>query len=227
MARALLCAMPSRARAVACLVAVAVLPVAALAQSGPAPAGGDSNAPAGATGSTGAEAPSASASSARPVYTATGYGWSPPPQRPHGSTAHSQAHRSRSGEPDSATPGFETLADGSTRLFVELSRPVTYAAKAGHGTITYVLKGAHVGRWNNTNPLVTVHFNTPVTEARLVPHGRDLWFVVDLRANVQPSVSVDAAKDGGSILRIAFAKGDYLPAGVAPPEPAPSASAAP
>ncbi len=86
----------------------------------------------------------------------------------------------------------------------------------------YVLKGAHVEKRNNFNPLVTVHFNTPVTSARLVPHGKDLWFVVDLRASVQPSVTMDAAKDGGAVLRIGFPSGSYLPLQKIAPPPAPT-----
>jgi hypothetical protein len=161
---------------------------------------------------------------AQPVYTATGYGWSPPRTR-GGAKGHPRAHRATTGEKtDSATPGFESLADGSTRLYVQLAKAVPYATKAGRGTITYVLQGAHISRWNNTNPLVTVHFNTPVTQARLVPHGKDLWFIVELRAHVQPTVSMDAVKDGGAILRIDFAKGDYVPGGA---PPAPSGSSAP
>ena len=122
-------------------------------------------------------------------------------------------------------PGFETLADGSSRLFVELSKPVTYETKAVRGTITYVLKGTRIAKRNNENPLVTVHFNTPVTSARLVPHGRDLYFVVDLRANVQPTVTVDAGKDGGSMMRIEFPKGNYLPTPAAQPAASSSATA--
>lgn len=114
---------------------------------------------------------------------------------------------------DVILPGFEILADGSTRLFVELSRPVTYETKVGHGSITVILKDAHIERRNNLNPLVTVHFNTPVTSARLRPHGRDVWLVVELRAAVHPSVAVDAGKDGGAVMRIEFPKGDYLRAG--------------
>jgi hypothetical protein len=114
-------------------------------------------------------------------------------------------------------PGFETLADGSTRLFVELSRPVSYETKAARGSLTYVLKGARPGRRNNMNPLVTLHFNTPVASARLVPRGHDLWFVVALRADVQPTVTMDPAKDGGAVLRIDFPKGDYVPAASAAP----------
>ncbi|HEY6461796.1 MAG TPA: hypothetical protein VIY73_16640, partial [Polyangiaceae bacterium] len=102
--------------------------------------------------------------------------------------------------------------------------PVTYSTKASPGVLTYVLKGAYADKWNNFNPLITVHFNTPVTSARLVPRGQDLWFVVDLRANVTPQVTMDATKDGGAMLRIDFPKGDYLPmqaGGSSPPPPPP------
>jgi hypothetical protein len=108
-------------------------------------------------------------------------------------------------------PGFETMADGSTRLFIELTKPVAYEAKVARNSITYVLKGAHVERRNNYNPLITVHFNTPVVSARLVPHGKDLFFIVDLRAQVQPTAAMDAAKESGAVLRIEFPKGNYLP----------------
>jgi hypothetical protein len=124
--------------------------------------------------------------------------------------------------PSALLPGFETLADGSTRLFVELTQPVSYETKSAPGTLTYVLKGARAGKRNNTNPLVTIHFNTPVTTARLTPRGRDLWFVIALRAKVQPTVTMDTAKEGSAVLRIEFPKGDYLPAPVVtPPAPPP------
>ena len=124
-----------------------------------------------------------------------------------------------------AMAGFETQADGSTRLFVKLSKAVSFEAKTGPGVNTYVLKDAHVRRRNDCNPLVTVDFNTPVRTARLVPHGKDLWFVVELRANVSPTASVDSKEDGSALFRIDFPKGDYLPARPQPSvEPSPSAS---
>jgi len=147
----------------------------------------------------------------KPVVPATGYGWSDPKKPARATTAGRISHR-KSDAPEATLPGFETLADGSSRLFVELTKPVKYETKTGKGTITYVLKGAYVGRRNNYNPLVTVHFNTPVSSARLVPHGSDLWFVVSLRASAQPTVAFDATKDGGSMLRVEFPKGNYLPA---------------
>lgn len=71
-------------------------------------------------------------------------------------------------------PGFETLADGSTRLFVDSSGPVAYETRTDSGSTSYVLKDTRVAKQNNCNPLVTEFFNTPVTTARLVVHGRDL-----------------------------------------------------
>ena len=118
--------------------------------------------------------------------------------------------------------GFETLPDGSTRVFVELSKPAAYDAKVARLGLIYVLKDTHVDRRNNRNPLVTVHFNTPVTSARLTPHGRDLWLVIDLRASVQPAATMGTGKDGEAVLRLDFPKGSYLPAEAAPPAQAPT-----
>jgi hypothetical protein len=207
---------------------IGLFPVVARAQATPPtdPAGQAGPAPADTT------APGASgAAPAAPVIPATGFGWSTTPKRRTGGHVrpHAPVSRAQSRTPDAILPGFETLADGSTRLFVLMSQPVKYEVKPAPGTLTYVLKGAHVDRRNNYNPLVTVHFNTPVTSARLVPHGADLWFVVDLRANTTPTVTMDAAKEGGSMLRIEFPKGDYLPAmeASALPPPPPATSAAP
>ncbi|HEY8040462.1 MAG TPA: hypothetical protein VIF15_11740 [Polyangiaceae bacterium] len=220
--------MASTARALAILAAIGLFPAIALAQStvttAPAappspPAATDT--PAGTTAPGDTAAPSGSA---RVVVPATGYGWSTTPKKK--ATTRVRALRVKVQTPDAILPGFETLADGSTRLFVELSKPVPYETKVAPGTLTYVLKGAHVDRRNNFNPLVTVHFNTPVTSARLAPHGKDLWFVVDLRASVQPNVVMDAAKDGAAMLRIEFPKGDYLPAQAHVPAAAPAGSPA-
>ena len=136
-----------------------------------------------------------------------------------------RATKARTHAPDATMSGFETLSDGSTRVFVELSDRVPYDTKVGRGTITYVLKGARVDRRNNFNPLVTVHFNTPVASARLVRHGSDVWFVVTLRENVPATVThvtMDALKDGTCSLRVDFPKGEYLPPeGAAPMPPVP------
>jgi hypothetical protein len=103
------------------------------------------------------------------------------------------------------------LPEGGSRLFVQLTSNVQVAEKTVAGGVTYVLKGAHVAKRNNENALVTVHFNTPVSRARLLPAGGDLHFVVDLRQNVKPTWKLVPAKDGASVLEIDFPGGDYLP----------------
>lgn len=121
------------------------------------------------------------------------------------------------------------LGDGSSRVFVQLPKPASYVTKSAKGSLTYALKGVHVDRRNNLNALVTVHFNTPVTRARLVPHGGDLWLVLELRAAAQPTVAMDATKDGGAMLRVEFPKGGYLsdsppPSAATPTTPVSSAA---
>jgi hypothetical protein len=169
--------------------------------------------------------PPPTASSAAPAGSLGSYAWSStPPARRTGGV------RARAKGPEATLPGFESLADGSTRLFVQLTKSVPVEERKAKGVVTYVLKGAHVGIWNNTNALVTVHFNTPVSRARLVPRGADLHFVVELRANVTPTWKMNATKDGTAMLSIELPRGDYLggaPAPAAPATPAPSAAPAP
>jgi hypothetical protein len=203
---------------------IGLVPAVAPAQTGPQPAPPPADTSAPAAPPAGSDAP------AKPVVPATGYGWSTKPAgRPRVRVRATRTAAASSASPNGTViPGFETMADGSSRVFVQMPRPVQYTTKVARGAITYVLKGLHIDRRNNLNALVTVHFNTPVTSARLVPHGGDLWFVVDLRANVQPTVSMDATKDGGAMLRIEFPKGDYLEGAPSPAPPAaPAAPTAP
>jgi hypothetical protein len=111
--------------------------------------------------------------------------------------------------PVATLPGFEETNDGGSRLFVALTQNVPVEERKAQGSITYVLKGAHVNKWNNTNALVTVHFNTPVWRARLVPQGNDLLFVVDLRAAATPTFKMVDAPDHTAMLTVDFPKGDY------------------
>ena len=120
--------------------------------------------------------------------------------------------------PVATLPGFEMLAEGGSRLFVELSQSVQVDERKARGSLTYVLHGAHVTVHNNTNPLVTVHFNTPVASARLVPSGHDLLFVVSLRADATPTWKINPGKEGSSVLTVDFPKGSWV-AGAAQSQP--------
>jgi hypothetical protein len=115
----------------------------------------------------------------------------------------------RSG-PLATFPGFEQLPDGGSRLFVQLSQSVPVEERRAQGSVTYVLKGAHLRVHNDANALVTVHFNTPVFRARLTPQGNDLLFVLELRAAATPTFKVTENQDKTSTLQIEFAKGDFI-----------------
>ncbi len=192
-------------------------PAGTTAPAGPAgPAGPPAGVPP--TGGPGAPpgAADGTAAPAKPVVPATGYGWSTrsTPVRGRGRVRAVRAGTAASASPNGTViPGFETLADGSSRVFVQLPKAASFMQNpkgAPKGSLVYVLKGVHVDRRNNLNSLVTVHFNTPVMSARLVPHGGDLWLSIALRARVQPTVAMDPTKDGGAMLRVEFPKGDYL-----------------
>jgi len=115
--------------------------------------------------------------------------------------------------PVATLPGFEMLPDGGSRVFVEVTRKVDVEERRAARVLTYVLKGARVVYRNNENALVTVHFNTPVTSARLLPSGRDLLFSVDLRADTAATWKMVADSDGSAVLQVDFPKGSFLPAG--------------
>jgi hypothetical protein len=117
----------------------------------------------------------------------------------------------RAGGPLATFPGFEQLADGGTRFFVELNQSVPVDERRAPGSITYVLHGAHLRVHNDANALVTVHFNTPVFRARLTPQGNDLLFVLELRSAVTPTFKVADSADHKAMLQIDFAKGDFIP----------------
>jgi hypothetical protein len=159
-----------------------------------------------------------------PSTPAAGYAYSDKPTAASRSATHT---RYRKRGPVVNLPGFEQTADGGSRLFVQLSQTVPVEERKAQGSITYVLKGASPRVWNNTNALVTVHFNTPVSRARLVPHGQDLLFVIDLRAAATPTWKITESADKGAILTIDFPKADYLQGGAETPAAASPAQAAP
>ncbi len=167
---------------------------AAPAGSAPAPA------PAGSGEAPAEEAPK------KPTTPAAGYAFSdkPAPQR------RARTLKKHKAGPIATFPGFEQLPDGGSRVFVTLSSQVPVEERKAQGSVTYVLKGAHVQLHNNTNALVTVHFNTPVSRAKLVPSGNDLLLVIDLRAAAQPTWKMNEAQDKTAMLQVDFPKGDYL-----------------
>jgi hypothetical protein len=195
------------------VAALALTPSAAVAQANlgrsPAPPSAGGAASSGAAEPGGADAPAGEGGERRGP---AGYAYRDKPQKRSAGRAVKRAG------PVATMPGFQPTASGGSRLFVMLSEEVSVEERQAKGTLTYILKGAHVARRNNTNALVTVHFNTPVSRARLVPKGKDLHFVVDLRAAVTPTWRTEKA-EGGSVVLIEFAPGEYVSGGGAGASP--------
>jgi len=182
--------------------------------SGDAPAATTSPTTAAATSTTTPTTPTTTKVPSGPAPT-TGYAYGTSASHRDGAAPATPHSRSRArvhhaSGPVATLPGFELLPEGGSRLFVQLTANVHVDEKPVAGGITYILKGAHVAKRNNENALVTVHFNTPVTRARLLPAGGDLHFVLEIRQNVKPTWKLVPAKDGATVLQIDFPQGDYL-----------------
>lgn len=203
------------------LVVVPAVPTVASAQGAgatpgtPPPPGGGAPATAtaaGATGSTAAgnngAAVDAAAVEKKGNGQMGGYAYDDKPSRRAAPVG--RAAPRRAGGPQATFPGFEQLPDGGSRLFVQLSHTVPVEERRAQGSVTYVLKGAHLRVNNDANALVTVHFNTPVFRARLMPSGNDLLFVLEMRSAASPTFKVHDNQDKTSTLQIDFAKGDFL-----------------
>lgn len=191
-------------------VALSVPLVAARAQNTDANAN-NANANASTTATSSATDASATAS-VRPM---AGYGYSDPKPAPRGhlqvrSGVHHHPNVPIVAGPVATLPGFEMLPEGGSRFFVELTQTAQVEERRARGTITYVIHGAHVTIHNNTNPLVTIHFNTPVSGAHLAQAGHDLLFIVTLRADATPSWKMNPGKEGSTVLTVDFPKGSYV-----------------
>jgi hypothetical protein len=180
-----------------------VLPVPPPPGGGGAPASGPSD-----TGGAGGGAAAGAAADKKPA-SAGNVGGVSFQDKPSQRAPAARAVIRRSG-PLATFPGFEQLPDGGTRFFVQLNQSVPVEERRAQGSITYVLKGAHLRVRNDANALVSVHFNTPVFRARLAPSGNDLLFILELRAAATPTFKLTANQDRSATLQIDFPKGDFI-----------------
>ncbi len=146
---------------------------------------------------------------------AAGYAYKDAPQR----KKTGGARVAKRAGPVATLPGFEIRGDGGSRLFVALTQQVQVEERRAQGSFTYVLKGAHIDRRNNMNVLETIHFNTPVSRARLVPKGNDLLFIVDLRAASTPTWKMQGGENNTGLLVVDFGGGEFLTGNERTPQP--------
>jgi hypothetical protein len=203
-------------RSLVSVVAFLLAPSMAAAQAGsaapppppPPPGGGASSAAKPANAGEGTAAPSADDKKEKGEIGGFTFNDKPAVRRGPQTATRRVVHRT--GAPLATFPGFEQLPDGGSRLFVQLSQTVPVEQRVAPGSVTYVLKGAHLRVHNDANALVTVHFNTPVFRARLTPSGNDLLFVLELRSAATPAFKITDNQDKTSTLMIDFAKGDFI-----------------
>jgi len=99
-------------------------------------------------------------------------------------------------------PGFRMLQDGSSRVSLRVTRSVDVGVHRAPGSVTYVLPGVQVGVRNNTNPLVTTHFNTPLARARLVRGKAGAELVLELRESGEPKHRIGKGPYGSMLLEV-------------------------
>lgn len=116
-------------------------------------------------------------------------------------------------------PGFQGRQDGASRIFIQTSAPVQYEARAEPGRYVILFHGLRVPVRNNGRTLETRFFNSPVTRARIERRRRDVALVLELRADITPTVSVEAGASGYQFLFVTFSAGNYLPPELAAPPP--------
>jgi hypothetical protein len=173
------------------LAALSLIPVSVLAQNQappPAPAASTAAAPATAAPTPGAPAaPAASGDAAAPAEpkkptTTPGYSWTDKPQK----WRRAKRKKIDPNAPLATYPGFRMLKDGRSEVWVQISKKVSVTPSVAAGHATFVLSGVDVGIRNNTNPLVTEYFDTPLARARLKRDGNGAQLVLELREAVSP-----------------------------------------
>lgn len=73
--------------------------------------------------------------------------------------------------------GFQMLPTGS-RVFLQLTKRPKVKTTAKGAALTVTLSGCRVANWNNTRPLYTRYFPTPVRYARVHRRGRSTVMTV-------------------------------------------------
>lgn len=129
-----------------------------------------------------------------------GYTWTDPPRK-------STWRRTRI-DPNWAIatfPGFRMLQDGSSEVSVWLSKKVQVDVRKQERSVTLVLSETYVRWTNNTYPLITTHFNTPLSSARLKRGKKgETLLVIQLRETADVKSRLEVGPRGTAILKVSI-----------------------
>jgi hypothetical protein len=162
-------------------------------------------------GSTSGDKAAQSGDKAKPAAPTGGYSWSDKPRKRARRAPRLPKHDA--GAPVVTFPGFRLRPDGTSVIWVTLSRRSSVVPNTGGRLISYHLPGVYVDVRNNTNPLVTTHFATSVRRTWLRPDKDGASLMVELRAPLTPTHRVVDGPRGTMVLEVT------IPAGGTPPRP--------
>lgn len=101
--------------------------------------------------------------------------------------------------------GFHVFKDGSSRIFLELTRSVSVQVKRAGTEVVYTLEDTRIPVRNNKNPLITKEFFSPVIKAVLASDGADAKLTVTLREAVPTQHRMVRHANGEATLHIDIA----------------------
>jgi hypothetical protein len=104
-------------------------------------------------------------------------------------------------------------ADGSSVVTLLISRSTELIQRRSLAkekslprVAVFQLKQVQIGVHNNTNPLITEHFQTPLRRVVLRRAGKDAWLRLEFREDVQVTHSVKAGPGGAILVEIVVPK---------------------
>lgn len=109
-------------------------------------------------------------------------------------------------------PGFQVLANGGSRVFIQTSVPVSPSLKREGSHWNVSLPGVSLPSGNARLPLDTSFFNTPVKSVHARPQkGAGVVIEVELRAklSVEPNLHSEKAQNGYFFVYLDFPAGNY------------------
>jgi len=108
--------------------------------------------------------------------------------------------------PLAQAPNFELRPDGSSIVTLSLSHPTEVTRTTAGRRVEYQLKRTQIGVANNTNPLVTAHFATPLRRVVLRRNKNFATLSLELREDVLPIHQLRTGPGGGQLLEIMIPK---------------------
>jgi hypothetical protein len=106
-------------------------------------------------------------------------------------------------------PGFMMRPDSGSRLFLQATKDLTYEKTVTKNRVRLVFKDAQVFLHNNSNPLVTMNFNTPLKTAYLKRHKKSVELVMELKVPAEVVITQASDADGYCYLFVDFPIGAF------------------